>query len=829
MTTPLNILTSILDLEAERHQDRAVFGGLGGFAKIWLEEAPESFAPEAADWIERVAERLRAYSALESDAQRSDALREIQQLVSDAPPEAPKPEPAPAPPPAAPSSSGTAQMAEEGRAETSHPEPVVGEDDRVTLDSPVTALRGVGPVQSQRLATLGVDTIRDLLYFFPRRYNDLSKSLPINRLEYGQVVSVTGRVVKVSSRKTRSRMDIFTATLDDGTKSIDVTWFNQPYLSRAIRRGQMIVVGGQVNEYLGRLCFNSPEWEPLSEELLHTNRISPVYPLTEGLKPRGMRRLMKPTVDYWSMRLPDHLPSEISESQHLMDLETAISQIHFPDNDGMLDRARRRLAFDEVFLLQLGLLIQRRKWRAQPGQRLDFSEAVVRSFIDHLPFRLTAAQRRVLAEILDDLRADRPMLRLLQGDVGSGKTVVAAAAMVAAVAAGTQAALMAPTEILAEQHYATLARLLQHIGPRRPSVELLTGSLAQDERQRIYAGLAAGSVDIVVGTHALIQESVTFANLGLVVVDEQHRFGVLQRVALQAKGHYPHTLTMTATPIPRSLALTVWGHMDVSTIDELPQGRRPITTYVLEPAGRERAYSLLRKQVEMGHQAFIICPLVQESDLIQAKSAVEEFERLRNDIFPDLRLGLLHGQMRGDEKEDRMAQFTRGDFDILVATSVVEVGIDVPNATVMVVESAERFGLAQLHQFRGRVGRGGEQSYCLLVAESPSDTASERLAAMTATTDGFELAEKDLEMRGPGEFLGTRQAGFPDLSLAEFSDPDLVEAARQSAQIVFQEDPELARPGNRLLTRRMDRFWAVDTDAGVMQEAEEPLGEGEGR
>jgi ATP-dependent DNA helicase RecG len=475
-------------------------------------------------------------------------------------------------------------------------------------------------------------------------------------------------------------------------------------------------------------------------------------------------------------------------------------------------------------VLQLGLLRQRHEWRSVPGRPIPVDDPVLEAFVRALPFQLTPAQQRALQQIVADLRSDQPMNRLLQGDVGSGKTVVAALAMALTVTAGAQAAMMAPTEILAEQHYATLTRLFaswpafagaaspeamtESGSPGQlPGIRLLTGSVTGQEREKVYAGLADGSVGVVVGTHALIQESVRFRELALTVIDEQHRFGVHQRAALRQKGYNPHLLVMTATPIPRSLALTVWGHLDVSVVDEMPPGRKPVVTRLILPTERERAYAFVRHQVEKGRQAFVICPLVEASDKIEVKSAVEEYERLQKHVFPDLRLGLLHGRLKSDEKEAAMAQFARGELDILIATSVVEVGIDVPNATVMLIEGANRFGLAQLHQFRGRVGRGEHDSYCVLVSDASSAEAQERLHAVEATSDGFVLAQKDLEMRGPGEFLGTRQAGLPDLKLASVTDLRLVEMAREAARGFFKTDPELQDPDNRLLARRLAQFW----------------------
>ncbi|MFQ6102311.1 MAG: ATP-dependent DNA helicase RecG [Anaerolineae bacterium] len=800
MTVPTEKLTKILRLEAEKHQDRAVLGGLTRYADTWLREAGAAFGPEAARWVQAVADRLRAYSSLPDRVARQQAVVTLLEMLETAPPLRPprrevEREKAPAAPPA--------------------PSPAVPDYAHTGLDSPVTALQGVGPRQAKRLAKLGVHTIRDILYLFPRRYDDYSQLKTINRIEYGEEITIIAQVWDAGVRETRGGGKLFKATLSDGTGFIEATWFNQPYLADRIKRGQQIVISGKVDEYVGRLCFNSPEWELLEKELLHTARLVPIYPLTGGIGAKWLRRLMKRTVDYWSKRLPDHLPRSVCQEAALLDLETAIVQIHFPDDKDLLKRARYRLAFDELFVLQIGLLRQRYVWRSEAGRPLPVDDATLSDFIRSLPFELTRAQQRALRQIVADLRSNQPMNRLLQGDVGSGKTAVAAAAMILAVAAGAQAAMMAPTEILAEQHYQTISRLLKRMpGPRprpepveRPTVRLLTGSVTGQQREELYAGLADGSVDIVVGTHALIQAGVQFKELALAVIDEQHRFGVSQRAALRQKGYNPHLLVMTATPIPRSLELTLWGHLDVSVIDEMPPGRKPIVTRMILPTERERAYSFVLSQIEKGHQAFIVCPLVEESEKVEAKAAVEEHKRLQKHIFPDLRLGLLHGRMKGEEKEATMARFARGELDILVTTSVVEVGIDVPNATVMLIEGADRFGLAQLHQFRGRVGRGEHDSYCLLVSDSSSPEAQERLRAVEATNDGFALAQKDLEMRGPGEFLGTRQSGFPDLKLASVTDLRLVEAAREAARRFFETDPELAAPDNRLLARRVAQFW----------------------
>jgi ATP-dependent DNA helicase RecG len=789
-------LKKILRLEAERHEDKAVVGGLASYARTWEREAGAVYGPEASGWVDEVTQRLRTYTELPDRSSRRKALAALREVIS-----------------RGPNQTGTEKKDKPSRkqktAQRESPPPAASKA-RETLDSPITVLHGIGPKRAERMARLGVRTIRDMLTFLPRRYNDYSELKPINRLSYGEEVTVIARVRQAKARRPKGGPSLFRATLSDGTGSVEVTWFNQSYLANKIKPGDQIVISGEVDEYLGRLCFKSPEWEPLREDLLHTNRIVPVYPLTEGMSGRWLRRLMKRTVTYWVRRLPDYLPSSVQQAEGLLDLETALLQAHFPSSMELLHRARRRLAFDELFVLQLALLKVRREWRSDPGQPITVREDVLQAYLGSLPYELTEAQRRSLQQILDDLRSEEPMTRLLQGDVGSGKTVVAAGAIDVAAAAGGQAALMAPTEILAEQHYRTVSRLLSGVEDGGLTVALLTGSVTGEAREAAYAGLADGTIDVVVGTHALIQEDVSFEKLALAVVDEQHRFGVRQRGALREKGYNPHLLVMTATPIPRSLQLTVWGHLDVSVIDEMPPGREPVVTRLILPTERERAYGFVRSQVEKGRQAFVICPLVEESDEVEARAAVQEYERLQEDVFPELALGLLHGRMSGDEKDATMSLFAAGELDILVATSVIEVGIDVPNASVMLIEGAERFGLAQLHQFRGRVGRGEHASYCLLISDSSSDRARERLTAVEATNDGFALAQKDLEMRGPGEFLGTRQSGLSEavmaMSLADVTDLRLVEQAREAARRFFHTDPELANPAHRLLSRRVERL-----------------------
>lgn len=832
-------LERVLKLEAQQgYKNTAVVGGIRQFATFWVGRAREEAVDELDEaLVEQVADSLQEYGRLPGVEARSQLLDNLQERLQrrkervahlprtpavktqqEAPPAATPQEPEP--PPSIELPSATATL------EELPPDPE-------GLRQPVTTISGVGPAISSRLENLGAETIWDLLYIYPHRYDDYSLLKPINRLQYGEQVTVIGTVWETRARRTRNNQPLVQSIISDGTGKIQATWFNQPWLARQLPAGAQIVISGKVERYLGRKVFTSPEWEPLSEELLRTGRIVPVYPLTKGLTANKMRQIMKEAVDNWAARVPDPLPDAVRERQELPTLPQALFNVHFPEGREALHRAHRRLAFDELFLLQLGMLGQRRDWQADPAIPLRQGDESLKRFVDALPFQLTGAQERVIGEIRADLARELPMNRLLQGDVGAGKTVIAAAAMVIAVASDTQAALMAPTEILAEQHYQSLRGMLRDLDIR---VRLLTGSTGAAEREELYAGLADGSIDVVIGTHALIQEMVQFKQLGLAVIDEQHRFGVDQRAALRDKGvqiqengagpgghaeraataerasYNPHLLVMSATPIPRTLALSMYGDLDLSILDEMPPGRQEIVTKWIRPSERERAYAFVRGQVQKGRQAYIICPLVEESDNSEEKAAVEEHARLQKEVFPDLRLGLLHGRMKGDEKEAVMREFYQGATHILVSTSVIEVGVDVPNSTVMVVEGANRFGLAQLHQFRGRVGRGEHQSYCLLVSDAVSGDAEERLRALEDSNDGFMLAEKDLEIRGPGEFFGRRQSGLPELRMASLLDVKLLEAAREEAQRLFAADPYLEAGEHERLRSRVQQFWEDAAD-----------------
>lgn len=798
MVKPLVILEKILNLEEKdyTYQDKAVAGGLARYADTWVKQAVGAFGEPARPWVKDIADRLRAYSSLTIEARR-EAMQALRAALRTPPTAEGAPEKTP--------SVAESQAALPPEQPVSHRQPRSAPGRG--LEASVEMLAGIGKKRGELLGKLGVKTVRDLLYFYPRRYEDYSTLKTINRLVYGERVSVLATVWDVGLRKTQGGKSLFRAVLSDNTGTMEVTWFNQSYLEGRIRAGMQILVSGKVDEYLGRLTMNAPDWELVSRKDLTNARIQPVYALTEGLQQRWMRMTLERALSAWARRVPDALPDALRREYNLLPLDRALWGIHLPDNQEHLNAGRRRLAFEETLYLQLGLLRQKLAWKSQPGRTIQIDAAYMEALKTSLPYTLTGAQERSLDEILRDLSSGQPMNRLLQGDVGAGKTVVAGLTMAATAANGAQAALMAPTEILAEQHYKSLVKLFDVFPEPRPTFGLLTGSTAGEDREAIYAGLADGSLQIVVGTHALIQKAVEFKDLAFVVVDEQHRFGVEQRGALRQKGYNPHLLMMTATPIPRSLELTVWGHLDVSVLDEMPPGRQPIETRVLFPRERERAYAFIRSQVQQGRQAFIIYPLVEASEKIDAKAAVAEYDRLRKEVLPDLRLGLLHGRLRSADKEAVMGQFVRGELDVLVATSVVEVGIDVPNATVMLIDGADRFGLAQLHQFRGRVGRGAHQSYCLLLAESASEEANERLKAVEATTDGFVLAQKDLEMRGPGEFLGTQQSGFPELPMAALADTRLLHQVRAAAEALLQADPDLSQAENQSLAERVAEFW----------------------
>ena len=680
-----------------------------------------------------------------------------------------------------------------------------------------------------RLQRMGIDAVRDLLFHFPRRHIDFSRTVPIAELEPGQDQTILGTVWETSERGFGPRRRAAQAVVGDDTGNVRVIWWNQPYVARSLKQGTRIAISGRVSEFRGRVVFDNPEYEVADErELVHTARLVPIYPLTEGLTSRRVRTLIKRAVDEAAGLLTDFVPEKRRKRLGLMGLADAVREAHFPTSEESKEAARRRLAFDELLLIQLGVMDRKRMWKEEmPGHPLRADPGLLKAVIDQFPFSLTGAQRRTIDEVVADLGKSSPMSRLVQGDVGSGKTVVALIAMLLAAANSQQVAFMVPTEVLAEQHFRTIRHLLGDMakpGPipnflsldlpslHRPvTAALLTGSLTRKRKQEIHELVAQSEIDILVGTHALFQKDVDFVNLTLVIVDEQHRFGVMQRSELRQKGYNPHLLVMTATPIPRTLALTLYGDLDISVIDEMPAGRQLIQTSWIGAQRRSTAYEFMRRQVAEGRQCFVIYPLIEESEKLQAAAAQQDYERLSSQVFPELRVGLLHGRLKAAEKDRVMRSFQAGDLDILVSTAVVEVGIDVPNATVMAIESAERFGLSQLHQFRGRVGRGEHQSYCILISESESEEAHERLRIMEETQDGFVLAEEDLRLRGPGEFFGTKQSGLPDLRMARLSDVAILEEARSEATSIFEEDPLLEAPEHQALAAAVQQAWAHRT------------------
>ena len=703
--------------------------------------------------------------------------------------------------------------------------------DGLSVDEPVTRLRGADARTAERLARLDVLTVRDLLYLFPRRHDDFSEVLRISDVVPGRECTVVAEVweSRVVAQGPKGRRKDTEAVLGDETGNIRAVWFGQQYVARTLRQGSRVAISGKPEVFRGQPVFNSPAVHPVDSEAadIHTGRIVPVYPLTEGLRLPALRNLTWQALHNWLGGVEETLPDDLLQGR--MPLREAILQAHFPDSFDVWQAARTRLAFDELLTLQLAMQARRRDTQAEVhGVPVRPEKDVAGTFLRSLPFDLTGAQNRCVAEIAADMaRGAPPMNRLLQGDVGSGKTVVALAALLSTVAAGYQGALMAPTEVLAEQHFRSATRMLEGRpkqvdeenllsvsleGMDRPlSIGLLTGSVRARQKRMLTAMASDGTLDLVFGTQALIQEGVSLPNLALAIADEQHRFGVMQRSALRRRGgENPHTLIMSATPIPRTLSLTLYGDLDISTIDELPAGRQRVSTYLVAHEKRQDAYGFVRAQVQEGRQAFVVCPLIEESASIETRAATEEYERLSGEVFPDLRVGLLHGRMNSRDKDATLRKFGEGGFDVLVTTAVVEVGIDVPNATIMLIEGAERFGLAQLHQFRGRVGRGEHRSYCLLM---PSETngelgwsAGERLAALVDNHDGFKLAEVDLELRGPGDFFGTRQSGLPALRMAQFSDRGLLESARDLAATIFDEDPGITAPRHAALGAQVGRF-----------------------
>lgn len=690
------------------------------------------------------------------------------------------------------------------------------------LTQSIQFLKGVGPARAQMLRRLGIETIGDALALLPRRYDDRTNLKPIRSLQVGTQETFEGTILVSGSSRTGRGRRLYEMIVGDATGTMRCLWFqfHEAYMRQRYRTGQHVIVTGEVriNAYSGqRKEVHHPDLELIEadeHEPLHTGRMVPVYPATEGLHQKTLRTVIKRIVDEYAHQVEDCLPPALRQRLRLLEASQALREVHFPSADADLEalnhwssEAHRRLVFEEFFLLELGLALRQRDTTIEE-RRIAYrgTGALADQLRTQLPFELTTAQEHVLAEIMANMRRPHPMNRLLQGDVGSGKTIVALLAMLLAIESGFQAAIMVPTEILAEQHYLTMHRLVEPLGVR---VMLLTSAIKGSRRRELLETIAAGDVDLIVGTHALIQEGLEFKALGLAVIDEQHRFGVLQRATLKRKGYSPDVLVMTATPIPRTLAMTVYGDLEVSIIDELPPGRLPVITQLCYESRRGQSYELMRQVLRQGRQVYVVYPLIEESEKTDLRAATAMAEQLQREVLPEFRVGLLHGRLKSDQKEHIMRAFSTGDLEVLVSTTVIEVGVDVPNATLMLVEHAERFGLAQLHQLRGRVGRSHHQAYCLLMADFPmSEEAKRRLQTLTEYDDGFMIAERDLEIRGPGEFLGTRQSGLPELRVAHLiRDQRVLAEARREAFALVAEDPHLSRPEHEGLRQALMNRW----------------------
>jgi len=727
----------------------------------------------------------------------------------------------------------------------------------MNLFTPLSQISGIGSITQQKLKKLGIKTIRDLFYHFPHRYEDFSNLVEIKNIKLDQPVTIRGKILDIKTSRTwKRKLFITEAIVEDKTGAIKIVWFNQPYLTKILKKGNFVSLASKSSIGKNGVYLASPAYEKINDlsEPIHTEGLVAVYPETEGLSSRWLRKVLKPLLAAFSNKIPESLPEEILKKYQFMPVNKAFWQVHFPNSLSEAQIAKERFAFEELFFIELFVLKEKIKLKKSNSPEIPINLPLIQKFVKSLPYKLTDAQRKCSWQILKDMEKSHPMNRLLEGDVGSGKTVVATIAALNCAKAGYQVAFMAPTEILAKQHFKEVSKLLF---PFKLKIALLTGKEDQItsvklknetiaiSRQKILekclgseidphtkrgqGAFGAKSdevsprsgvgVDILIGTHALIQDQVRFKNLGLVIVDEQHRFGVEQRAKLTKQKAVPHLLSMTATPIPRTLALTIYGDLDLSIIDQLPKGRKKIITKVIAPNKRKSIYEFIRKQIGEGRQAFVICPRIEKSkthnlesktqkeDFLgwaEVKAVKEEYERLSKEIFPDLRVAMLHGRMKTKEKEKIMKNFKNQKTDILVSTSVVEVGIDVPNATVMAIEGAERFGLAQLHQFRGRVGRSIYQSYCFLFTDSPAKKTRQRLEALIQAQNGFELSEKDLEIRGPGELSGKRQWGIPDLAMSSLKNMPLVEKTREAAKEILEKDYTLKK--YPLLSQRLDEF-----------------------
>ena len=676
------------------------------------------------------------------------------------------------------------------------------------LDSPVTAIKSIGPEKSRKLSRLGILTVKDLIEHFPRDYEDRSQVVPISEIKLNEENTFRGRVRGIPEDMRVKNLRIVRARIEDSTGGIVAVWYNQPYMKKAFKEGAEYIFTGKAVRKYNNIEIQSPEFEIVSKgSILSGGRIVPVYSSTSGISQKMLRSIIKDTLDYAGNQIHDFIPTSIRKKYKLCDRNYAVSNIHFPESNESFFIARRRLVFEELFMLQTALLKMKSSVNKGKSGIVFKNINCAKEILNALPFELTDAQKKVMREIVNDIKSGKSMNRLVQGDVGSGKTAVALVTAFIAIRNGYQSALMAPTEVLAGQHYEFISKILDSLGIK---TVLLTGSLKKKEKEKALELIKSGEAKMVIGTHAVIQENVEFQKLGMVITDEQHRFGVRQRGTLSEKGENPHVLVMTATPIPRTLALILYGDLDISIIDHLPPGRQKIDTLSVNSSYHERIYSFIRKEVDRGRQVYIICPMIDENDKLDVQDVTTYTEKLKNEIFSDYSVECMHGKIKPQKKQEIMEEFAKNNINILVSTTVIEVGINVPNATIMMIENAERFGLAQLHQLRGRVGRGSEKSYCILVCDSKSKVAKERMNMMTKSSDGFEISEMDLKLRGPGEFFGTRQHGLPEMKIANlYKDMNILKEAQKASLELMNMDIE-NDDEYKLLKMELDKAFQVE-------------------
>ena len=810
MITAIEKLSKILNLEKQRDYDnRSVFGGIEKILPSWKKEA--LFQNLSPDFINIVIEKIEIYnnSSLE---ERIKIIESIQRLID--------------------RNFNIAKKSEENFKEEQPPsqelksEPIPKNENsnnailtknsnifeiEKALSKPVINVHGIGNNKAESLSRLGIFSIKDLIYFFPRRHEDYSVVKQINQLNFGETVSVVGVVKNIHTRKFKSgKQSITEIVIDDGTGNLRMIFFNQPFIERSIKQNKKIISSGKIEIYLGRFVMNNPEWAEVEQGGINPNRLFPYYPLTKSITQKWLRSIIYKQLNIWVPKVHEFFSQEFLEKANLIDLQSALLNVHFPENEELKRKAEERFSFQDTFFLHLAMLQQKKDWQNIEAKRIQIDKNLLSDLFTKIPYTLTNAQNNTIKEIAEDLTNGRPMSRLIQGDVGSGKTIIASIIIAGVVKSGYQSAVMAPTGILADQLHSNIKNfLISNKLIKENEICFLSGDSNDKQREIIKSGLLDGTIKVAIGTHALLEEPVQFKNLEFVVIDEQHRFGVLQRKKIREKGKTSHLLVMSATPIPRSLALTIFGDLDLSIIDEIPPGRKQVKTSIVNPTHREEIYALIRNQINQGLQAFIVFPLVEidDPDSDETKAAVNEFKHLKSEIFPNLRMGLLHGRMKAEDKEKTMQAFRLKKFDILVSTTVIEVGVDIPNASIMVIEGANRFGLSQLHQLRGRVGRGEVQSYCILVPENEDALENERLKAMVATNDGFKLAEIDLQQRGPGDFIGTRQSGFKEIRFSTIMDARLIDKARKFAKDVLENDPNLINVNSYFYKLLMSEYW----------------------